>query len=260
MLQALRSLRSAELSPGANVSLNELRKAAALTGALGAVFSILFLGSLWLIHSAPRPRDGEQAYIDFYSGDGRHKIVIAGLYVLPFAAVAFIWFIAALRQWVAHSTRRGSQMIGTVQLVSGIAFITLALASAASTTMPAALAQLTDEKVDPSLARDFPLYGNVLLLIFGVRMAAIFVMTTTNISSKSGLMPRWFAIASIIVALFLLLSATLSVWLAALFPLWVLALGVLIIVQAYRTGPDSPLLREVRSVTSAELTPADDAL
>ena len=249
-----------KLDPGANASLTQLRRAAALTGVIGAAFSVLFLISLYLLSTAPRPHESDQAYIDFYSGDDRKKIVLVGLYILPLAAVAFIWFIAALRQWTSHSRRRGSQLIATVQLLSGVAFITLALASAASSTMPAALVELSDEALDPQLARDFPLYGNALLLVFGVRMAAMFVMTTTSITRKVGFMPRWFSIVSMLVAAVLFLSASLSVWLAVVFPLWVLALGILIIVNAYQMGPDSPLLAEAEAIAKSRLPAGDDAI
>jgi hypothetical protein len=258
-LQETRALGT-KLDPGANASLAELRRAAALTGAVGAVFSVLFIVSLWLLHQTPRPRESDQALIDFYSGDDRRKIVLVGLYVLPLAAVAFIWFIAALRQWTTHSRRRGSQLIATVQLLSGVGFITLALASAAASTMPAAITELTDDALDPRLARDFPLYGDALLLVFGVRMAAMFVMTTTNISSKVGFIPRWFTLASLLVAAVLFLSASLSVWLAVVFPLWVLALGALIIVNAYRMGPDSPLLKRAEEVGGSGRPAGDEAI
>jgi hypothetical protein len=232
-------LQATRLNPELAKSRDQLRKAAILTGAVGAVFAILFLISLWLLHAAPRPSEIDQEFIDFYSSDERRKIMLVGLYVLPFSAVAFIWFIASLRQWVARSAHRGSQMIGTVQLLSGIAFITLALASAAAATMPAALVEMGYDTVDADMARDFPLYGNALLLVFGVRMAAMFVMTTANIGRASGYMPRWFSIASIIVALVLFLSYSLTVWLAVLFPVWVLALCSLIIFHAYRADPES---------------------
>ncbi len=230
----------------------ELRKAAIVTGMVGTVFAILFILSLWLLHSAPRPKEADQAFIDFYSSNERRKIMLVGLYVLPFSAVAFIWFIASLRQWVARSSHRGSQMFGTVQLLSGIAFITLALASAAASTMPAALVEMGYDVVDADMARDFPLYGNALLLVFGVRMAAMFVMTTANIGRASGYMPRWFSILSIIVALVLFLSYSLTVWLAVIFPAWVLALGALIIFHAYRADPES------LEVVAEGLIPSDD--
>lgn len=220
---------------------DRLRKAAVLTGAVGAAFSVLFLISLWLLQSAPRAHEADQEFVDFYTSDERRKIVIVGLYVLPLSAVAFIWFTAALRQWVARSTRRGSQLIGTVQLLSGIAFITLTLASAGASILPAAIAELSEGAFDVDMAREFPLYGNALLLVFGIRMAAMFVMTTTSIARNSGVLPRWFQFISIAIALVLFLSYSLSIWLVVVFPLWILAFGVMIILHAYRTT-DATLL------------------
>ncbi len=213
----------------------EARQAAYLTGAAGAIFAVLFLISMWLLRSAPHAGESDEVFIEFYSGDDRRRMVLAGLYVLPFSAVSFIWFTAALRQWISRSGRRGSQMIGTVQLMSGLAFITLTLASAGASILPAALAELSEETFDVGVARDFPLYGNALLLVFGVRMAAIFVMTTSNIGRATGFMPRWFSYIGIVIALVLFLSYSLSVWLVVVFPVWVLALGLLIIYLAHRS-------------------------
>jgi hypothetical protein len=78
-----------------------------------------------------------------------------------------------------------------------------------------------------------------LLLVFGVRMAAIFVMTTARIGRMSGYMPPWFGIVSIVVAAVLFLSYSLTVWLVVIFPAWVFALGVLIIYRAYKADPES---------------------
>ncbi|MEZ4530486.1 MAG: hypothetical protein R2855_05580 [Thermomicrobiales bacterium] len=227
------------ISPETADTTNARRRAAILTGAVGALFAILFLTSLWLLSQAPRPGSDAQSFIDFYNSSERRKIVLVGLYVLPFSAIAFIWFLAALRQWVAQSHRRGSQLVGTVQLLSGVGFIILALASAAASTMPAALAELSDQAIDPEMARDFPLYGNALLLVFGVRLSAMFVMTTTNIGRASGYMPKWFAYIGYVVAAVLFLSYSLTVWLAVVFPLWVLGLGLLIIFLAYESSPES---------------------
>lgn len=224
--------KQAEFIP--NSSIQELRRAAALTGAVGAVFSVLFLISLWLLRSAPRPREGDQVFVDFYSSDERRKLVLVGLYLLPFSAVAFIWFIAALRQWVARSTRRGSQLFGTVQLLAGVSFIILTLAAAAASVLPAVLYELTDTPPEPTLSRQFPLYGEALLLVFGIRMAAIFVMSTATLTRHTGVMPRWFHILSIIIAIVLFLSYSLSFLLIVVFPIWVLAFGLLIIVHARR--------------------------
>ena len=84
------------LNPDLAKTQAELRKAAIVTGIVGAVFAVLFIVEPLVAPSAPRPKEPDQAFIDFYSSDERRKIMLVGLYVLPFAAVAFIWFMASL--------------------------------------------------------------------------------------------------------------------------------------------------------------------
>jgi hypothetical protein len=209
-----------------------LRKVAQLTGLLAAVFAVLFLISVWVIATSPNPKSTDQELIDFYESDDKRRFVLVGLYVLPFAAVAFLWFLAVLREWTLASARRVNRLLSNVQMVSAVAFITLAFAAAAASTVMAAAAEFTDAPIDPGEARQFPLYGDVLLFIFGMRMAAIFVTSTTNILRHSGVFPRWFVLASYAVAAFLFLTATLSFWLVLVFPLWMLTLGGLIFLKA----------------------------
>ena len=52
-------------------------------------------------------------------------MILAGLYLMPFAAIAFIWFIVALRMWMARHGRPEHALFSNVQLVSGIAFVWL---------------------------------------------------------------------------------------------------------------------------------------
>ena len=171
--------------------------------------------------------------------------MLTGLYVLPLAAVAFLWFIAALRQWVELSSRKIDHLLATVQMLSGVGFITLAFAAAGAATIVASSVELANLPVDPTVARQFPLYSRTLLIIFGMRMAAIFVTTTAKLGHEAELLPRWFVFGSYGVAAALFLVATLNVWLVVVFPLWVLALNGIIWLHTHarqqeRVAPASP--------------------
>lgn len=111
-------------------------------------------------------------------------------------------------------------------MLGGVSFVTLALAaSAAATVVSFSYEQYV---ITPDLARQFPLYGRTLLVVFGMRMAALFVMSTAKLGHSSGLLPTWFQWLSIIVALVLFASASLNVWLTLIFPVWVVLLCALI--------------------------------
>jgi hypothetical protein len=126
------------------------------------------------------------------------------------------------------SSQTIDRLLSTVQMLSGVAFITLAFAAAGSATIVANGVELADLPVDPAVARLFPLYSRTLLIIFGMRMAAIFVTTTAKLGHEAQLFPRWFVFGSYGVAAALFLVATLNVLLVVVFPLWVLVLNGLI--------------------------------
>jgi hypothetical protein len=199
-----------------------------LTSLLGIAFAVLFLAGLALLTRTPSAQSTDQELMAFYASGEQRWILLSGLYVLPVAAVAFLWFIAALRQWVEMSSRTIDHLLATVQMLSGVGFITLAFAAAGAATIVASSVDLANLPIDPTVARQFPLYSRTLLIIFGMRMAAIFVTTTAKLGHEAQLLPRWFVFGSYGVAAALFLVATLSVWLVVVFPLWVLALSGII--------------------------------
>jgi len=216
-----------------------LRRAAYLTAGMGAAYSILFLLSTWLLATTPGARASDADIEKFYTSGDVRRLIIVGLYLMPFAGIAFLWFIVALRMWIAHSTRQINALLSNIQLVSGIIFITLFFAAGASQSVMAASVEFSDAPVNPIIARQFPQFGNALIFVFAIRMAAMFVFTTSNIGRASGILPRWFVYAGFLVGLFLLLSATFSPFLVLVFPTWVLGVCVLLVLRARQIPADA---------------------
>jgi hypothetical protein len=76
-----------------------LRQAGYLTAGMGMVHAALFLVSFWIVRSIPKPSAPDADLIAFYGGGGdRRRVLAVGLYLMPFAAIAFVWFIIALRR------------------------------------------------------------------------------------------------------------------------------------------------------------------
>lgn len=214
-----------------------LRRAALGTAAAGAAFAVLFVASMFALSRTPGPRASDAVIAAFYASDERRWIILTGLYLLPFATVAFLWFVAVLRDWESNSTRRLSRVLANVQILSGVGFLTLSLASAAASAVTAFANEFGGVQVEPTLARQFPLYGSALLYVFAMRMAAIFVTSTAGIIRATGIFPLWFVALSYLVAAFLFLAATLSVWLVLVFPVWVVILCALIVIRANTLPP-----------------------
>jgi len=218
--------------------LRSLRKAAYLTAAMGIAHAVLFLLSFWLVSDVPGPKASSQEIIAYYGSDQNRRPILVGLYVMPFAGIAFIWFIVALRMWTSGQVRRENVLLSNVQLVSGILYIALFFGGAAASSALAASVQFAQGTVDPDTARQFPQLGSALVLVFGMRMAAMFVFSTTNITRSVGIIPKWFAIIGFVVGLGLLLSATFNRALVLVFPIWILVFCSLLIRRARRIPDD----------------------
>jgi hypothetical protein len=214
------------------------RRAAIFTARLGVIQAVLMLVSYGLLTRIPGPRAPDAEFVEFYESDRRRLVVVVGLYLLPFAAIAFLWFAVALRMWLARTAHAEDALLSHIQLVSAIIFIALFLVGAAASTVLAVSVEFADYPVDPGAARQFPQFGSALVLVFAMRMAAMFVFATSGIARRRAALPRWFIWAGYLVGLFLLLSATLSRLLVLVFPVWVLILSLILLFKARRLPAD----------------------
>lgn len=216
-----------------------LRRAAYLTAGLGLAHAVLYVLAYAMLTSVPGPRASDAEITAFYASGDRRRLMLVGLYVMPFAGIAFLWFIVSLRMWISSHGRRISELLSNVQLVSGILFIGLFFTAAAAEAVSVASAEFASAGVNPTIARQLPLFGSTLLIVFAMRMAAMFVFTTSNIGRATGVLPKWFVFVGFAVGLFLLLSATLSSLLVLVFPLWMIVLCAILMWRARSLPADA---------------------
>ncbi|MGD9894071.1 MAG: hypothetical protein AB7N70_18540 [Dehalococcoidia bacterium] len=216
-----------------------LRRAAYLTAAVGLAFAVLFILAYWIGTSVPGANATDEQIRAFYTSTGKRRLTLVALYIMPFAGIAFLWFIVALRMWISGSARRENVLFSNIQLVSGIVFIAMFFASASAFAAMAASVEYAGAHVDPVVARQFPLYGSTILFIFAMRMAAMFIFTTSTIGRNAGILPAWYTWAGYVVGIFLLLSATFNRALVLVFPVWVFTLCLLLIIRARQIPDDA---------------------
>jgi hypothetical protein len=92
----------------------------------GIVFSVLLTVALVLVRSVT-PSDPNDAG-DWLADGGRRKAVVVELNLLPFAAIAFLWFIGVVRDRIGEGEDR---FFATVFLGSGLVFVAMMLATGA---------------------------------------------------------------------------------------------------------------------------------
>ena len=82
--------------------------------------------------------------------------------------------------------------------------------------------------------------ANTLLNVYAMRMAAVFILTTTTLAVRLRLIPRWLAVVGYLTAAALLLTVGVIPWLELLFPAWVFVFSVHILVVTMRARATPP--------------------
>jgi hypothetical protein len=75
-----------------------------------------------------------------------------------------------------------------------------------------------------------------LLNVYAMRMAAVFTLTTVNIARRTRIVSSWLIYAGLACAVVLLVGIGISPWVELVFPVWILALSLEILVAGGRAG------------------------
>jgi len=161
------------------------RKLALVSAISGIAFTILYVVAYLLLERTPLGSAPDQEIIDYYADDRNLTLSIAGLVVMPFAGIAFLWFMVALRATVGATGQPVSRALGHVQQAGGIVFIALLFVGTAALVATPISIRFADAETDPIVARMLPTLGTAVLLFFAMRMAAIFVFTTSETGVRS---------------------------------------------------------------------------
>jgi hypothetical protein len=213
-------------SPDAHISGRELRspKAAAIAGIL---FTALFTTSYALIiRSAPDFSADTGAWLS----EGTETISLA-LSLLPFAGIAFLWFMAVVRDRLGHLE---DQFFSTLLFGSGLLYLAMTFFAAA---IYGGLLSLIER--NPGLLNEASIYiatrslVHKITTVYMIRMAGMFMIVLGTIWKRTKLMPRWLVISTYALALLLLLSSGYSPWLMLIFPFWVLLVSIYILYLNY---------------------------
>ena len=206
-----------------------LRRAALLTSGGGIGFGVLTVIAWYLLMTARENLAtiaDPQAYYDEGNAFGTE---IAALYLLPFAAILFLWFIVALRGWIRGTQQRRNLLISDLQLVSGMVFIAMFLVGAGAVATAAVVAQAAPGELTTEALIALSGFGSTVVTVMGVRIGAIFVIATASLGVTTGVLPRWFNLASYAFGLLLMLTPIVANWLVMAFPIWVIVLSVMLL-------------------------------
>jgi hypothetical protein len=223
-----RSMRPDRLDTGSPL---RTPRAAAVAG---IVFSLLLLAALVLLRIATPANPASAG--EWLTDSKRRATLAVALNLVPFAGIAFLWFVGVLRDRIGE---REDRFFATVFLGSGLLFVgMLFVAAAVAGGLIAAAAQPTGSPGADTLAQGRDVTA-ILVNIYAMRMAAVFTLTTVTIARRTEIVSRWLTVAGIATALVLLVGVGISAWVELLFPAWILALSVDILRAGLKGSPGS---------------------
>jgi hypothetical protein len=210
------------VAPHASLVHSGLRtpRAAAIAG---IIFSLLFICSLALLWRS-LPVDPRETGLWLKEGSGTVSFALG---LLPFAGVAFFWFLGVLRDRLGE---REDKFFATVFLGSGFLFLGMIFVAA---TAMGALVQaypMAPDTLPGSATFAFVrAFTYDLMHIYALKMAAVFMITTSTLAINTQLTPRWIAFLGYACAVFLLVGNAYLDWVFFIFPSWVLLVSVFIL-------------------------------
>jgi hypothetical protein len=213
--------------------------AARIAAVSGLVFVVLFVVALVLVHRTPALGDPDAVYSAFYANGGDQILVAIGLYLVPFAGIAFLWHMTAIRNVLDSFTPAPSTMAHGLNLLAGVIFVTLMFAGTAAVGAVAFGVYFGHAPVeDPATARALTGVGYGLVFVFAVRGAGMFAITTTTLLRNAGVLPRIPAVVAYLFAAFLLFAVTNNPVAVLVFPAWVVLISVFLLRHSRRrTAP-----------------------
>jgi hypothetical protein len=213
-------------------------------GFAGVLFSLLLITSVLLLRVAT-PADPLEAGTWLKTRSG---MVALALNLVPFAGIAFLWFIGVLRDRLGE---REDRFFATVFLGSGLLFLALLFFSAAVAGGIIIASSAGAERLlgSPTFTLARALTYEVMN-VYAIKMAGVFMMATSTLALRTGFIARWLAFLGYGLASLLLLSSRSIEGILLVFPLWILLVSLFILID--NLGKPSPRVANISEESSGE--------
>ena len=204
-------------------------KAAAIAG---IAFSLLLLLILWLLRTSI-PADPLEP--GAWLATDTRAITVA-LNLVPFAGVAFLWFIGVLRDRLGQLEDR---FFASVFFGSALLFLAMLFAAAAVIGAVMLVASISEpnELISSATFRFARAVSYIIVNVYAIKMAAVFMISTSTVLIRTGIAPRWIAFLGFSLAVILLIGSFFINWSIAVFPSWVFLISVYILIDNLGRNP-----------------------
>ena len=201
-------------------------KAAAIAG---IVFSILLTAIFWLLRTSV-PADPLERGEWLATSSGTAALA---LNLIPFAGVAFLWFIGVLRDRLGMME---DQFFATVFFGSALLFLAMLFAAAAVIGAVILVASTVEpnELINSATFKFARAGAYIIMNVYAIKMAGVFMISTSTVVIYTGIVARWMAVLGYALAVFLLLGSYYMSWSVMVLPLWVFLISIHILIDNLR--------------------------
>ena len=187
---------------------------------------MVFVVALFLLRQTLGRSLSTRAVMANVTGHGSTPALV-GLYVVPFAGIAFLWFVGVVRDRIGEHEDR---FFATVFFGSGLLFVAMLFAAAAVIGGLVAGARFgTATPTDIATVGFARSVGYSFLFVYAAKAAGVFTLATCTIVRRSR-WPRWTYLSGFLAAAALILSISFFELVVLLFPAWVTAISVYVLV------------------------------
>jgi len=159
--------------------------------------------------------------------------ITLALNLIPFAGVAFLWFIGVLRDRLG---RQEDRFFATVFFGSALLYLAMLFVAAAVIGAVMLLASTAEpnQLMSSATFRFARAAAYIVTNVYATKMAAVFMISTSTVVIYTGIAPRWIAFIGYLLASVLLIGSYYIGWSFAVLPIWVLLISVYILVDNLR--------------------------
>src|SRR6516162_5101103 len=151
------------------------------------VFSLLIIMAFWLLLiSIPADPQEPGSWLGANS-----NTVALGLNLMPFAGIAFLWFIGVIRDRLGQLE---DQFFATVFFGSGLLFLAMLFIVAAAIGAIVLLASSEANELKNSATFHFArAFAYLVMNVYAIKAAAVFMISTSTVALYTSFLSRWLA-------------------------------------------------------------------
>jgi hypothetical protein len=154
----------------------------------------------------------------------RRSLIRLSLNLVPFAGIAFLWFIGVIRDQLGEVEDR---LFSTVFLGSGLLFLAMLFVGTVMST------SLMEMLAGSTVNIDVYAFGRsttqTLISVYAMRMAAVFTLSVSTVGLRTAALPRSVCYVGYLVGLTLMVAAGNYKWTQLIFPAWVLLVSLVLL-------------------------------